>query len=84
MLRHCSLVDRGEARVNARAVQIGRGSANRALAKVLVVMRLLVAGLAEGVAEPLETFVETVTGGGAGRLDVLFQGSSVLVPRLSY
>lgn len=33
---------------------------------------LLVPSLAEGSGEPLETFVETVTGGGAGRLDVLW------------
>lgn len=32
---------------------------------------LVVASLAEGVAQPLETLVETVTGGGAGGLDVL-------------
>jgi len=29
------------------------------------------AGLAQRVAEPFETFVETVSGGGAGGLDVL-------------
>lgn len=29
------------------------------------------AGLAQGVAEPFETFVQTVAGGGAGGLDVL-------------
>ena len=38
----------------------------------MVTLPLLVAGLAEGVAEPLETLVETVTGGGASGLDVLF------------
>ena len=36
---------------------------------------LLVASLAEGVAEPLQTLVKTVTGGSASRLDVL-QGVS--------
>jgi hypothetical protein len=36
---------------------------------------LVVAGLAERVAQPLETLVETVTGGSASRLDVL-QGVS--------
>ncbi len=32
---------------------------------------LVMAGLAQRVAEPFETFVETVSGGGAGGLDVL-------------
>jgi len=32
---------------------------------------LRVSGLAEGVAEPFKTLVETVTGGSAGGLDVL-------------
>jgi hypothetical protein len=32
---------------------------------------LLVTRLSEGVGEPLETLVETVTGGGTGGLDVL-------------
>jgi hypothetical protein len=36
---------------------------------------LLVAGLAEGVAEPLQTLVKTVTGGSASRLDVLWKRS---------
>ena len=36
---------------------------------------LVVSGLAEGVAQPLETLVETVSGGSASRLDVL-QGVS--------
>jgi len=36
---------------------------------------LVVTGLAERVAQPLETLVETVTGGSASRLDVL-QGVS--------
>ena len=44
----------------------------RNLAALVVTLPLLVAGLAEGVAEPLQTFVETVTGSGAGGLDVLF------------
>lgn len=34
--------------------------------------RLVVAGLAQRVAEPFETLVQTVTGGGASGLDVLF------------
>jgi len=34
------------------------------------VLRLVVAGLAEGVAQPFETLVQTVSRGGAGRLDV--------------
>lgn len=33
---------------------------------------LLVARLSEGVGEPLETLVETITGGSASGLDVLF------------
>jgi hypothetical protein len=32
---------------------------------------LVVAGLAERVAQPFETLIQTVTGCGAGRLDVL-------------
>jgi hypothetical protein len=32
---------------------------------------LLVASLSEGGAEPLQTFVKTITGGGASGLDVL-------------
>ena len=34
-------------------------------------VRLVVARLAERVAQPLQTLVETVTGGSAGGLDVL-------------
>lgn len=41
--------------------------------------RLLVAGLAERVAEPLETLVETVTRGGASGLDVLREKVSMLL-----
>lgn len=68
------------ARVNARAVQNGSRQRGSCVGKVFVVMvRLLVAGLAEGVAEPLETFVETVTGGSAGRLDVLFRAPLALI-----
>ena len=37
---------------------------------------LLVAGLAEGGGEPLETLVQTVTGSGAGGLDVLLGGEA--------
>jgi hypothetical protein len=44
----------------------------RNLAALVVTLPLLVAGLAEGVAEPLKTFVETVTRCGASGLDVLF------------
>jgi hypothetical protein len=44
----------------------------RNLAALVVALSLLVAGLAERVAEPLKTLVETVTGGGASGLDVLF------------
>lgn len=33
------------------------------------------ASLAEGGGEPLKTLVETVTGGGAGRLDELLRGN---------
>lgn len=44
----------------------------RNLAALVVALPLVVAGLAERVAEPLKTFVETVTGGGASGLDVLF------------
>lgn len=44
----------------------------RNLAALVVALPLLVAGLAERVAEPLKTLVETVTGGGASGLDVLF------------
>jgi hypothetical protein len=33
--------------------------------------RLGVAGLAERVGQPLETLIETITGGGASGLDVL-------------
>ena len=44
----------------------------RNLAALVVTLPLLVAGLAERVAEPLKTLVETVTGGGASGLDVLF------------
>ncbi len=36
---------------------------------------LLVAGLPESAREPLKTLVETVTGGGTGRLDVLLASS---------
>ena len=43
----------------------------RNLAALVVALPLLVAGLAERVAEPLKTLVETVTGGGASGLDVL-------------
>ena len=39
---------------------------------------LLVASLAEGVAEPLQTLVKTVTGGSASRLDVLWEEVSKL------
>ena len=39
---------------------------------------LLVASLAEGVAEPLETLVKTVTGGSASGLDVLLEEVSKL------
>jgi hypothetical protein len=35
---------------------------------------LLVTSLAERVAQPLQTLVETITRGGAGRLDVLRRG----------
>jgi hypothetical protein len=45
----------------------------RNLAALVVTLPLLVAGLAERVAEPLKTFVETVTRGGASGLDVLFE-----------
>ena len=45
----------------------------RNLAALVVALPLLVAGLAERVAEPLKTLVETVTGGGASGLDVLFK-----------
>jgi hypothetical protein len=38
---------------------------------------LVVTGLAEGVAQPLETLVETVTGGSASRLNVLRGISSI-------
>lgn len=34
---------------------------------------LVVTGLAEGVGQPLETLVQTVTGCSAGRLDVLWR-----------
>ena len=34
-------------------------------------VRLGVAGLAERVAQPFETFIKTITRGSAGRLDVL-------------
>ena len=44
----------------------------RDIAALVVALPLLVASLAERVAEPLKTFVETVTGGGASGLDVLF------------
>jgi hypothetical protein len=47
----------------------------RNLAALMMNLPLLVAGLAEGVAEPLETFVKTVTGSSASRLDVLLRGS---------
>lgn len=50
----------------------------RNLAALVMTLPLLVAGLTEGVAEPLETFVETVTGGGASGLDVLFEKVSKL------
>lgn len=47
--------------------------------------RLLVACLAQGSGEPLETLVQTVTGGGASGLDVLLgkrlaggQGGSIM------
>jgi hypothetical protein len=45
---------------------VWRGCGSRSRAS-----RLAVASLAERVREPLETLVETVSGGGAGRLDVL-------------
>jgi hypothetical protein len=45
----------------------------RNLAALVLTLPLLVAGLAERVAEPLETFVETVTRSGASGLDVLFE-----------
>jgi hypothetical protein len=45
----------------------------RNLAALVWTLPLLVTGLAERVAEPLETFVETVTRGGASGLDVLFE-----------
>jgi len=38
---------------------------------------LLVACLAQGGGEPLKTLVQTVTGGGAGGLDVLLGGRMV-------
>jgi hypothetical protein len=38
----------------------------------VAVKRLVVAGLAERVAQPFQTFVETISGGGAGGLDVLW------------
>lgn len=38
---------------------------------------LLVASLAEGGGEPLETLVQTISRGGAGGLDVLFGGREV-------
>ena len=44
----------------------------RNFAALVVALPLLVASLAERVAEPLKTLVETVTGGGASGLDVLF------------
>lgn len=39
---------------------------------------LVVAGLAEGVGEPLETLVQTVTGCSASRLDVLWMMSALV------
>ena len=38
---------------------------------VCVRVSLVVARLAEGIAQPFETLVETISGCGAGRLDVL-------------
>ena len=45
----------------------------RNLAALVLPLPLLVTSLAEGVAEPLETLVETVTRGSASGLDVLFK-----------
>jgi len=40
------------------------------LDRVVIVLRLGVAGFAQAVAQPFETLIETVAGGGAGGLDV--------------
>jgi hypothetical protein len=40
-------------------------------------MRLLMTSLPEGGGEPLETLVQTISGGGAGGLDVLWRGNCV-------
>lgn len=48
---------------------------------------LVVASLAQGVAQPLETLVKTVTGGSASRLDVLdgvLAGREKHSPRMTY
>jgi hypothetical protein len=57
---------RGRERIRGRGQK--RGVANQ---QRLLSSRLLVARLAEGSGEPLEALVQTVSGGGAGGLDVL-------------